>query len=105
METAINLETLDTLLDKGEQLKNLLTEEPNLLRFLELLKDTDVNQIVRPVEADRLIGPKQVISILKISSARLEEYVKRGMLTAYYTPPASGRKFWLSEVLALPCKY
>ena len=98
----LNLETLEALVSKGQQLKSLLTEEPNLLKFLELLKGTEPNQLVMPPKADRLVGPKEVLGILRISPGRLEEYVKSGKLTAYYTPPASGRKFWLSDVMAIP---
>ena len=98
----LNLETLETLLNKGRQLKSLLTEEPDLLKFLELLKGIDGNQLVIPTKADRLVGPKEVLNILRISPSRLEEYVKSGRLTAYYTPPSSGRKFWLSEVMTIP---
>ncbi len=98
----LNLETLEALVSKGQQLKSLLTEEPDILRFMELLSNNDGSQWVIPTKIDRLVGPKEVLRILRISTARLEEYVKSGRLTAYYTPPASGRKFWLSEVMAIP---
>ena len=102
MNELLNLETLEALVSKGQQLKSLFTEEPDLLKFLELLKSTDESRLVMPPKADRLIGPKEVLGILRISPGRLEDYVKSGRLTAYYTPPASGRKFWLSEVMAIP---
>ena len=98
----ISTETLSEMVSRGEQLKCLLESNPDIIRFMELMNSE--KPLAIPVKEDRLIGPSEVMKILKISSSRLEEYVKTGKLTAYHTPPSSGRKFWVSEVMAIPIK-
>ena len=91
---SIDTELLDALLVKASQLKELLSANPDLVPFLQLLKDTGKETLELPVRKDRL----------KISTARMEQYCKSGVLTAYYTPPKSDRKFWLSEVMSIPTR-
>lgn len=101
---SIDTELLDALLVKASQLKELLSANPDLVPFLQLLKDTGKETLELPVRKDRLVGPVEVRKILKISTARMEQYCKSGVLTAYYTPPKSDRKFWLSEVMSIPTR-
>ena len=52
--------------------------------------------------ADRLLRAKEVREILRITPKTLGDLVKSGRLTAYYTPDSTERKYWQSQVLAIP---
>lgn len=98
----IDLNAMGELIAKGQQLQALLTQNPEMLTFLQLLKDTDTEHIVVPVKADRLIYPGEAREILRVSETTLNQYVDQGLLKSYRTPPKGKRKFWLSEVMAIP---
>ena len=87
----ISTETLSEMISRGEQLKCLLESNPDIIRFMELMNSE--KPLVIPVKEDRLIGPSEVMKILKISSSRLEGYVKTGKLTAYHTHPLLEESF------------
>lgn len=91
-------------MEKAIKLQDILEKNPEVVSFLRLLKDTREQTIVLPVKADKLIGQKEASQILGVSATRICEYVKKGWLVPYYTPPASSRKFWLSDVMGLPKK-
>ena len=101
META---NSLDSVVDSLQRIKCLLHESPEVLRFLELLKETGVEHIVIPVTADKLIEASQAAEVLKVSKSRIGVYCRSGLLSAYYTPGSNNRKFWLRDVLALAQK-
>ena len=98
----VNLEKLDKIVQKGQQLQELLEKNPQLLEFMRLVNATEGKAVLAPVKADKLIEAKEVASILKIPIGRVGEYVKAGYLTAYTTPPTTNRKYWISQVLAIP---
>lgn len=45
-----------------------------------------------------LLTTRQVARILKVNQNRVNQYVNEGKLTFVYTPPASSRKFRISDV-------
>lgn len=102
MTNLIDVSSFDSLLEKASKLQNILHENPDVVTFLQLLKETRVEQMVMPAKVDKLIGTKQAAEILGVAENRIGEYVRDGLLTPLYTPPVSHRKFWLSEVMAIP---
>lgn len=97
----IDAEALDHMVEKGRELKELLSDK-SVLRFMELMASMDGQVSVVPVKSDTLLYPSEVRKMLRISSSTLKEYCDKGILTAYHTPPKGRTKFWLSEVLAIP---
>ncbi len=80
------------------ELTSLLS--PELIRFLELSQNKDVSFI--PVQGDKLITQSEVAKMLKVTTTTVSHYAKSGLLKPVYTPESSIRKYWLSEVKALP---
>lgn len=97
----IDAEALDHMVEKGRELKELLSDK-SVLRFMELMASMDGQVSVVPTRSDTLLYPSEVRKMLRISSSTLKEYCDKGILTAYHTPPKGRTKFWLSEVLAIP---
>lgn len=97
----IDAEALDHMVEKGRELKELLSDK-SVLRFMELMASMDGQVSVIPTRSDTLLYPSEVRKMLRISSSTLKEYCDKGILTAYHTPPKGRTKFWLSEVLAIP---
>lgn len=97
----IDAEALDHMVEKGRELKELLSDK-SVLRFMELMASMDGQVSVVPVKSDTLLYPSEVRKMLRISNSTLKEYCDKGVLTAYHTPPKGRTKFWLSEVLAIP---
>ena len=81
-------------------LSNLLT--PEILEFLKLSQNADTS--IMPIKGDKLIQMSEAASVLNVNPSMISRYVKEGLLTAYYTPHSSRRKFWLSEVKGLADK-
>lgn len=92
----------DSAIDFLLTVQKIIQENPDIVSFLETVKE--IKELTIPIKIDKLIGQKQASEILGVAPDRISEYVKNGILTAYYTPPVSHRKFWLSEVLAIPRK-
>lgn len=63
----ISTETLSEMISRGEQLKCLLESNPDIIRFMELMNSE--KPLVIPVKEDRLIGPSEVMKILKYPPA------------------------------------
>lgn len=97
----IDAEALDHMVEKGRELKELLSDR-SVLRFMELMASMDGQVSVVPVKSDTLLYPSEVRKMLRISNSTLKEYCDKGVLTAYHTPPKGRTKFWLSEVMAIP---
>ena len=87
------------MLDVGEleKLAKILT--PEMIRFMELTRDTGA--MVMPVKGDTLIFMNDAAKVLHTNSTMISRYVKEGLLRPVYTPHCNKRKFWLSEVKAL----
>lgn len=98
----LNINSLDMFLERMVKLKELLTA-PEIANFLKLLAENK-NELVIPIKQDKLIGTSQAAEVLGVAENSIGEYVKNGLLTPLYTPPASHRKFWLSDVMAIPRK-
>jgi len=100
----MELAEIEALVEKGQELKKLLQETPEIISFLTLLKDLGDEKVVLPIKTDILIRAGQAAEILGVDKALIYKYVKEGRLHPYRTPPASHMKFWLSEVKAIPQK-
>ena len=93
--------SLDAMLEKGRELKKLLGETPEILSFLQLMRDTGKPEII-PMQTDILVRAGQAATILNVDKAMIYRYVDNGLLHPYYTPPSSHMKFWMSEVKRIP---
>lgn len=100
----INVEGLDQLVRKGQELSNILKNQ-DVLGFMELAAQmgSTFSEII-PKRTDSLVFPSEVRSILRISNSTLKQYCREGRLTPVLTPPRGKTKFWLSQVLAIPEK-
>lgn len=98
------MDNMPQLLESLESLQQVISESPEVIECLRLMNECKSEVVLTAVKVDRLIGQKEAAEILGVSSNRICEYVNSGLLTAYYTPPTSHRKFWLSEVMDIPKK-
>lgn len=99
----MQLEEMSTLLEHVNQLAALL-ENPNVLRYMELAVKMGKTPNVVPEAVDRLIFMGEAASILKVSNASICKWERQGLLTAYYTPGSKLKRYWLSDVMALPTR-
>ena len=67
--------------------------------FLEMIKELDSKELCIPT--DRLIRTSDAAKILGVSKAAISTFVNAGLLTPLYVN-SEQRRFWLSEVKALP---
>ena len=100
----ISLADLDVLVKKAGELKKILQETPEIITYLQLVKDLGDEKAVMPIQTDVLIRAGQAATILGVDKSLIYRYVEEGRLRPYRTPPASHMKFWLSEVKAIPQK-
>lgn len=98
--TDFNLENLDALIMKGRELKKLLTETPEILTYLRLVKENG-NETFLPKVDDVLIRSGEAAAILGVNKSVISHFVKTGQLRGYFVGEASHLKFWRSEVKAL----
>lgn len=96
----MNLENLDLLIDKAQQLKDLLQGTPEIIQYLNLADN--LQGAVLPIPTDRLIRTGEAAKVLNVSKATISHYAKTGILTPLYTPGSTHQKFWLSKVKAVP---
>lgn len=98
----VNMTDIEKLLAKGQELKQFLRENPEVLEFLRLAAKTTLqNPIIIPPD-ERYIHAGEVAKILCIDKGAVYRLEKAGRLTAYYVGDASRMKFKLSDVLAVP---
>lgn len=98
--TEINLENLNTLVTKGRELQQLLTETPEILEYLRLIQSGGANKIL-PTNTDKLVRIGEAAQILCVSKSLIYRYAAERTLTPYYTADSKQMKFWYSEVKAL----
>jgi len=98
----VNMTDIENLLAKGQELKQFIRENPDVLEFLRLAAKTTLqNPIIIPPD-ERYIHAGEVAKILCIDKGAVYRLEKAGRLTAYYVGDASRMKFKLSDVLAIP---
>lgn len=95
------MEQLDALVKRGRELQRLLIENPEVLEFLRIVQELKEIPVMTE-KADRLIELSEAARILDTNTGTVGKYVRTGKLTAYKTIGSNHRKFWLSEVMALP---
>ena len=95
----INLEELQLIAELTEQIKNNLQVIEPQLQTIERLNLENV--LLAP--ADRLIHAGEASKLLGVNQNTIGSFIKKGLLTPLYVN-SNRRKFWLSEVLALPKK-
>ena len=96
----MNTLDLDTLQRFTAQARELQAIVADLQPFLDTIKELDGKTFIPD---DRLIRSSEAAQILGVSKATIGEFVKAGLLTPLYVN-SDQRKFWLSQVKALPRK-
>lgn len=80
-----------------EQAEKLQTIARDVMPFIEAVRDLDSLNL----PTDRLIRSSEAAQILGVGKASISAFVKAGLLTPLYVN-SDQRRFWLSEVKALP---
>jgi hypothetical protein len=96
MSKLVDIGDIQQLLTAAKKLKKLLQESPEVMAFAEAIKDSRDPVLV--LENDRLIRAGEAAEILCCSKNCIGTYCRDGLLTPYYTPGSTKRKFRLSEV-------
>lgn len=99
--TEINLKNLDALISKAQELKKLLKETPEILSYLQLLKELDAEKLSLPKVDDVLLKSSEAAEILGVNKSSISQFVKTGQLRGYIVAGSSWLRFWRSEVKAL----
>lgn len=102
--SAVELSDLEAMVQKGQELKTLLKETPEILSFMKCLHKTGEKQIILPVNLDVLVMANQAAKVLGTDKSNIYRYVREGLLQPFYTPHSQYMKFWLSDVKALARK-
>lgn len=95
----IDIEKLQKEVDLAERYQKALENIASLQQTIE--KFSLENVLLTP--ADRLIHSGEAAKILGVNQNKISSLVKKGLLTPLFID-SNRRKFWLSEVLALPKK-
>ena len=95
----INIEDLQKEVDLAERYQKALENIASLQQTIEKFSLENVLQ----TPADRLIHSGEAAKILGVNQNKISSLVKKGLLTPLFID-SNRRKFWLSEVLALPKK-
>ena len=93
----LDLDTLQRFTRQAQRLQEIVAE---IQPFLELIKQLD-GKITPPT--DRLIRAGEAAHILGVGQDTIGEFVRAGLLTPLYVN-SEQRRFWLSQVKALPRK-
>ena len=96
----MNTLDFDALQRFTQQARELQAIVADLQPFLDTIKELDGKTFI---PADRLIRANEAAQILGVSKSTISEFVKAGLLTPLYVN-SDQRKFWLSQVKALPRK-
>jgi len=96
----LNTLDLNALAKITAQAQKLQTIAAKVQPFLELIKELDGKEFA---PTDRLIRAGDAAQMLGVNPSAIGEFVKAGLLTPLYVN-SDQRKFWLSEVRALPRK-
>lgn len=92
---------LTGMIEQMERIQQILKESPEVLTFLNLIKETGVPAVVSPIKSDVLIEAGEAAKVLKVSAVKIGKYHEQGLLPAYFVPDSNHRKFWLSDVMGL----
>ena len=95
----LDLEALRKFTAQAQKLQAIARD---ILPLIEAVKSLDGKAIL-PTPADRLIRASEAAHILGVGKSSIGEFVRAGLLTPLYVN-SDQRRFWLSEVKALPRK-
>ena len=93
----LDLEALKKFTAQAQRLQAIAAE---LQPFLETIKELDGKATI---PTDRLIRAGEAAQILGVSKSTIGAFVRAGLLTPLFVN-SDQKKFWLSEVKALPKK-
>lgn len=95
----MNTLDLDTLKEFTAQAEKLQAIARDVMPFIEAVKSLDTTILL--TATDRLIRANEAAHILGVGKSSISAFVKAGLLTPLYVN-SDQRRFWLSEVKALP---
>ena len=101
----VDMKDLDNLVTKGQELKRLLTESPEIIEYMRLAQQGG-GDVLLPERMDHLISAKKAAFILGVGKSTVYRLESEGHLTAFYTPNSRTKKYWMSDVMrvATPAK-
>lgn len=88
---------IDELREAESLLARMAAHAEKILPVLELMKSAG-GQSILPQPVDRLIQRGEVMEMLKIGTAAVNQLIKAGKLTPLYVADSGNQKFRLSEV-------
>ncbi len=88
---------IDELREAEVLLGKMAAHAEKILPVLELMKSAG-GQSILPKPVDRLIQRGEVMEMLKIGTAAVNQLIKAGKLTPLYVADSGNQKFRLSEV-------
>ena len=92
---------LEELREAARLLHEMVADAEKILPVLQFMEKNP--GAVLPIATDRLVRTGEAAKILGIGKTQIGQLVKAGLLVPVYVDSAP-RKFWLSEVQALPQK-
>lgn len=93
----LDLDALQKITEQAQKLQAIVRE---LQPFFEMIEALDGKPII---PMDRLIRASEAAEILGVNKSTIGAFCKAGLLTPLYVN-SEQKKFWLSEVKALPRK-
>lgn len=93
----LDLKALRTFTAQAQKLQAIAAD---IMPFIEAVRDLEGKDIL-PLPTDRLIRTSEAAHILGVGKATIGEFVRAGLLTPLFVN-SDQRRFWLSEVKALP---
>lgn len=93
----LDIEALQRFTRQAQKLQDIARE---VMPFIEAINALDGKDFI---PLDRLIRAGEAAQMLGVNTSTIGEFVKAGLLTPLYVN-SDQRRFWLSEVKALPRK-
>lgn len=91
---------LNETIKAAKELQTILQENPEIVRFAEILSTHEGN-IIFPKVFDSFLTVGEAAKVLGVSKSLIYRYQEEGLLTAYTLPGSSYMKFRASDVLHL----
>lgn len=93
---------LDELREAAEYAERIQIAAKEIIPLIEALKNLEGKMII-PAPTDRLVKAGEAAEILGVSKTSISDFVRAGLLVPVYVD-SERRKFWLSDIMALPKK-
>ena len=93
----MDLDALQKFTTQAQKLQEIARE---IMPLIEAIRELDGREVI-PTPTDRLIRAGDAAQILGVNQSTIGAFVREGLLKPYYVN-SDQKKFWLSDVKALP---